>query len=162
MGKAKSRAKKLTAEQRHERDCKVCHHPQRQQIERDWIGWGDTTRIAKQYHVTRDSLYRHAHALHLFGKRERNLRAALERLIEQAENVEVTGPTVVSAIQAYAKINAQGQWVERVEHVDLKVVFDRMTREELDTYARTGKLPAWSSEFLGATRTESLAGGKDD
>jgi hypothetical protein len=162
MGKAKSRAKKLTAQQRHERDCKICRHPQRARIEQDWIGWGDTTRIAKQYHVSRDSVYRHAHALQLFGKRERNIRAALERIIEHAEHVEVTGPTVVSAIQAYAKINAQGQWVERTEHVDLKAVFDRMTREELDVYAREGKLPPWFSEFAGATRIESLRGSTGD
>lgn len=142
---------------RHERDCKVCRHPQREIIEQEWTSWADTNEIAKTYSLSRDSIYRHAHALGLFEKRRRNVRAALEKIIEKAGSVEVTAPAVVSAVQAYAKINAQGQWVERIERVNMREVFDRMTREELDTYARTGELPAWTGEFAAATRFESGA-----
>lgn len=160
MGKRTSnrkprRPQEARSSSRHERDCKVCGHPQRAEIERAWISWGDTTEIAKTYELSRDSIYRHAHALGLFEKRSRNVRAALEKIIEKAGSVEVTAPAVVSAVQAYAKINAQGQWVERIERVDMREVFDRMTREELDTYARTGELPAWTGEFAAATRFES-------
>lgn len=56
---------------RHEYHCTVCAHPKRQEIEPDWIGWGNTSRIARNYRVNRDSLYRHAHALDLFSKRPR-------------------------------------------------------------------------------------------
>lgn len=146
---------------RHERDCKVCGHPQREEIEREWISWGDTSEIAKAYSLSRDSIYRHAHAVGLFDKRRRNIRAALEKIIEKAAGVEVTAAAVVAAVQAYAKINAQGQWVDRVEHVDFREIFDRMTREELETYARSGELPAWSSEFLAATGRHSGRGGED-
>ena len=45
-------------------------------------------------------------------------------------------PAIVSAIQAYAKINANGQWIDRVEGVSRNELFDRMTKEELETYAR--------------------------
>jgi hypothetical protein len=79
------------------------------------------------------------------------LRKALERIIEQAESVEVNASAVVSAIQAYAKINANGQWVDRVERVNLNELFDRMTSEELETYARAGTLPDWFAGSLGAT-----------
>jgi hypothetical protein len=48
---------------------------------------------------------------------------------------------VVSAVGAYARINATGQWVERSEHLDLNQLFDRMTAAELDKYAREGTLP---------------------
>lgn len=113
---------------------------------------GDTTNLAPQCRLSRDSIYPHAHATGLFAKRQRNIRAALEQIIEKGSQAEVTAPAVVSAIQAYAKINAQGQWVERV---DMRAVFDSMTREELDVYARTGELPTWSGEFSGATRFES-------
>lgn len=141
--------------QRHERDCNVCHHPQSAEIEREWIAWGDTTEIAKRHHVTRDSIYRHAHARALFAKRRRNIHAALEQIIEKVARVKVTAQTVVAAVTAYAKINAQGQWVERVERVDMREIFDRMTRDELDSYARSGKLPTWAPELLSATRFDS-------
>ena len=71
------------------------------------------------------------------------MRSALEKIIEQAGEVEVNAAAVVSAIQAYSKINAQGQWIERSEAVNLNELFDRMTREELEAYASNGILPAW-------------------
>jgi hypothetical protein len=58
-------------------------------------------------------VYRHAHAFGLFEKRKRIVRAALERIIEKAGEVEVTASAVVGALQAYAKINANGQWVDQ-------------------------------------------------
>jgi hypothetical protein len=140
---------------RHERDCKVCHHPHREQIERDWVGWGDTTRIAKQHQLSRDSIYRHAHALGLFAKRRRNIRQALERIIEKAETVPVSAASVVAAVQVYAKINPSGLLIERKERVDLNELFERMTREELDAYARDGNLPDWFVEAVGATNVDA-------
>lgn len=159
--KAQAPAKKQTSQQRHARDCKVCNHKQREAIEREWISWGDTTEIAKTYKLSRNSIYRHAEMMGLYEKRRRNVRAALERIIEKAGSVEVTAAAVVNAIQAYAKINANGEWVERVEHLDMKAVFDRMSREELDVYAREGRLPAWVDDFLGATRSQALSEEQD-
>lgn len=152
--------KPLTPQERHERDCKVCHHPRRDEIEAEWIAWEHATKIAKQYRLSRDSLYRHVRALNLFAKRDRNIRAALARIIERSSSVRATAAAVVAAVQAYAKINAQGHWIDRTEHkyVDLRPIFDRMTREELDTYAREGKLPDWFAEFAGATQFESAGG----
>lgn len=101
--------------------------------------------------MDRATVYRHAHAFGLFAKRQRNIRAALEKIIEKAGEVEVTSAAVVAAVQAYAKINAAGQWVDRSEHVNLNELFDRMTAEELESYAREGVLPAWFSQTAGAT-----------
>ncbi len=154
--------KKQTSQERHARDCKVCKHQEREAIEQEWISWGDTTQIAKDYSLSRNSIYRHAEMMGLYAKRDRNIRAALGRIIEKAGSVDVTSAAVVSAIQAYAKINANGEWVDRVEHVDLKAVFDRMSREELDLYAKHGTLPPWTREFLGATPLQSLAEEHDD
>lgn len=36
-----------------------------------------------------------------------------------------------------------GQWVKRSETVDLNQLFERMSREELDRYAKDGTLPDW-------------------
>jgi len=96
-------------------------------------------------------VYRHAHATGLFAKRQRNVRAALEKIIERAGEVEVTAPAVVAAVQAYAKINAAGQWVDRSEHVNLNELFERMSLEEKESYARDGTLPVWFEQLVGAT-----------
>jgi len=134
---------------RHAAECKVCAHAQREEIEREFINWRSPASIAKQYKLkNRASVYRHAHALGLFPKRQRNVRAALEKIIERAGEVEVNAASVVSAVGAYARINATGQWVERSEHLDLNQLFDRMTAAELDEYAREGTLPEWFTDGL--------------
>jgi hypothetical protein len=100
--------------------------------------------LAQQYGLAdRASVYRHAHAFGLFAKRQRNVRAALERIIEKAGDVEVTASAVVSAIQVYARINAYGQWVDPSEQVSVHDLFERMSPEELRIYAETGRLPRW-------------------
>ena len=141
---------------RHATNCRICAHPDREQIERDFVTWKSPTAIAVEYVLPdRSTVYRHAQAFDLISKRRRNIRAALERIIEKAGEVDVTAAAVVGAIQAYAKINAQGQWVDRSEHVNLNELFDRMSREELETYARDGKLPDWFTQTVGATPTDS-------
>ena len=140
---------------RHEHQCRICSHPKRDEIEQAFISWVSAAQIAKKYSVSRDGVYRHAHVFSLMDKRRRNVRAALERIIEKAGDVDVTAAAVVAAIQAYSKINASGQWVERSEHVNLNELFDRMTREEMDAYAKDGTLPSWFEEAVGATDTDS-------
>ena len=128
---------------RHESQCTICAHPQREEIDRDFVSWASSTTIAKTYKLARTSLYRHAHATGLFPKRQKNVRTALEKIIERASEVKANAAAVVSAVQAYAKINAKGQWIDRSETVNLNKLFDRMTRDELEAYARDGTLPIW-------------------
>ena len=148
---------------RHAAECKICAHAQREEIERDFINWRSPASIAKQYKLkNRASVYRHAHALGLFPSRQRNVRAALEKIIERAGEVEVTATAVVNAVGAYARINATGQWVERSEHLDLNQLFDRMTALELEEYARDGKLPEWfTSSVEAATGSNGQGGAKN-
>jgi len=137
---------------RHAAECKICAHALRDEIERDFINWRSPAAIAKQYELGhRATMYRHAHALGLFSKRQRNVRAALERIIERAGEVEPTAAAVVAAVQAYSKINATGQWVDRTEHVNLNELFDRMSQEELEAYAQDGTLPRWFTNSVAAT-----------
>ena len=138
---------------RHRRYCKICSHERRDEIEQDFIAWKSPIAIAEEYGLAdRMNVYRHANALGLFEKRRRNIRAALERIIERAGDVEVTASAVVAAIQEWAKINAQGQWIDRSEHVNLNELFDRMTRDELEAYARDAKLPDWFTQAVGVTQ----------
>jgi hypothetical protein len=142
---------------RHQRACSVCAHAQREEIEADFIAWRSPAAIAAEYGLAdRTSVYRHAHALGLFEKRKRNVRAALERIIEKAGDVDVTASAVVAAIQAYSKINAAGQWIDRTEQVNLNDLFDRMTTDELEEYAQHGTLPRWlEAATLTATGGDS-------
>jgi hypothetical protein len=147
-----AQADKLINIGRHSKRCKICLHPDREDIERDFVAWHSPAEIAKAYHLgNRSTVYRHAQALNLFPKRQRNVRAALERIIEKAGEVEVTAASVVAAVQAYAKIDAAGHWIDRSETVNMHELFERMTQEELEIYARTGKLPDWFTRTVGAT-----------
>ena len=140
---------------RHKRCCKICAHAQRKEIEEDFVAWKSPIAIAAEYGLAdRMNVYRHADALGLVERRRRNIRAALERIIERAGDVEVTASAVVAAIQACAKINAQGQWIDRSEHVNLNELFDRMTRDELEAYAKDAKLPGWFTQAAGVTQAQ--------
>ena len=143
---------------RHEYQCTICSHRKREDIEQAFVNWGNTTKLAAQYSTSRDAIYRHAHALGLMDRRRRNVRAALEKIIEKAGEVEVNATAVVSAVSALARTNSQGQWVERTETVSLNALFNRMTAEELETYARDGKLPEWFEGTVGATEPNSPGG----
>src|SRR5882724_13455819 len=96
LGKRAS-CRKLVSFGRHEHGCKICSHKQRHELERDFINWKSPALIAREYGLKdRSSVYRHAHALDLFPKRQRNVRAALERIIERACEVDVNAAAVVS------------------------------------------------------------------
>jgi hypothetical protein len=123
--------------ERHSRDCSICAHRDRHEI-------------AKARRIPRTSLYRHLHATGLFDKRDRNIKSALAAFIERGYKVHITAASFISAIQAYAKINAEGQWVDKTEDVNASrnlALFDRMTQGEMLEYARSGKLPEWWSSY---------------
>jgi hypothetical protein len=137
----------------------VCHHEKREEIESGFIAWRSPAALTEEYGLAdRSSVYRHAHALGLFPKRQRNVRAALERIIEKAEGVDVTAAAVVSAVQAYSKINAAGEWIDRTETVSMNELFDRMSSQELEAYAQSGDLPGWFRATVGATAGDSQEG----
>ena len=143
---------------RHEAQCSICKHAQRAEIDREFVRWGNTTNIAESYGLSRDSIYRHAHATALFPKRQRNVRAALEKMIEKSGDVEVNAAALVSAISAYARINSADLWIERRETTDVNQLFERMTNAETETYARDGTLPGWFTQTVGATATDDTGG----
>jgi hypothetical protein len=136
---------------RHAAECKICAHANRLEIEQEFVNWAGANRIARTFSVSRDGLYRHAHATNLFSRRQRNIRAALEKIIEKAGEVDVNAAAVVSAVAAYARINSRGEWVERSESVNLNELFEKMSAAELEAYASDGVLPSWFETTVGAT-----------
>ena len=100
---------------RHSRKCSVCHHPDREFIDDDYLRWISPKKIARQYKISHHSVvYRHADATGLRTQRRAALRATLEHFIEQAENVRVTAHSIVSAVRLYSQINDQGQYTPSV------------------------------------------------
>lgn len=147
---------------RHAAECKICSHPQRDEIERDFVNWRSPASITKQYGLGhRATVYRHAHAVALFPKRQRNVRAALEKIIERAGEVEVNAAAVVSAVTAYARINARGEVIERTETVNLNALFERMSVQELENYAKDGILPDWFETSVAATGIDGRRGNNE-
>ena len=69
--------------------------------------------------------------------------------------MDVTASAVVAAVQAYAKINAAGEWIDRTETVSMNDLFDRMSAQEPEAYAQTGALPGWFRATVGATVGDS-------
>lgn len=98
---------------RHRRLCAVCRHPQREMIEEAFLRWENVQWITDNFKLPdRASLYRHAHAMNLFPRREANLRFALGRIIEQSECVQPTAFAVIAAVRAYAHIDDTGCWIK--------------------------------------------------
>jgi hypothetical protein len=135
--------------------CKVCAHPQCKEIETRWTNWESASRLAREYKMTHPCILRHMLAFGLREKRARNLRIALEKIIEQAGSVKVTASAVVAAAQAYSKINSYGVWIEKTEQVNLNELFEKMTSEELRLYAEKGVLPEWFRSVVGALPTDN-------
>jgi hypothetical protein len=129
---------------RHKVLCSVCAHLQRAEIEREFVTWGSPERIATEYDLgNRATIYRHAHAMGLFEKRNRNHCAALARLIEQADNVPVVSASViVQAVVALEKIQAQGKF-EEPDGNSRSELYECMSLEECKKYAEDGTLPNW-------------------
>jgi len=86
---------------RHKAKCGICAHPQLQEIEQEFVNWTSPTKIASEFGVSRDAVYRHSWATGLAAKRQTNIRSALEKIIEQAGDVEANANAVVAAIGAW-------------------------------------------------------------
>jgi len=140
---------------RHQAQCTICSHPNRLEIEERWIGWSYTNQMAREYGVSRDSIYRHMHAFDLFSKRRRNIRMALEQIIERVDQTGVNGSGILTAIKLYVKMNSAGQGVEPVQGTNPKALLERMSREQREAFVREGSLPDCFSKEIGATPIDS-------
>ncbi|HKS80051.1 MAG TPA: hypothetical protein VJR23_00975 [Candidatus Acidoferrales bacterium] len=104
---------RLSRLERHAIKCRICRHSRREEIELAFLRWHSAKHIAFYFNLRdRHSVYRHARELKLFERRNRNLRAALENLIEKSATCQVSGETVIHAIRAYACMTDYVKWVE--------------------------------------------------
>ncbi|MFI5126064.1 MAG: hypothetical protein ACHQJX_04480, partial [Candidatus Acidiferrales bacterium] len=102
----------------HQRKCVICRHPDRETIEEMFVHWHSASRIYKRFMLPdRSTIYDHAHATGLFAKRRRNLRYALEHMIERADECDISSHGIVAAIKAYASLTTSGEWNEPARRV---------------------------------------------
>ena len=101
----KSRAsapKPETSSSRHQRKCTICHHADREEIEQMFLHWFSASTIYRRFLLKdRSSIYDHAHATGLYSRRRKNMRCALENIIERSDECPVSSNGIVRAIKAY-------------------------------------------------------------
>jgi hypothetical protein len=144
---------------RHQAQCSICRSEVREKIEDQFIGWMSPDLIASKYsNLTRDAIYRHAHALDLFAKRRRNVVGALEKIIQKVDLIPPTGATILSAIKLLAKMESEKPPTQVSESKEL---FSRMSAAERETFAAKGTLPEWfTGEKTPACDDSSKQGGE--
>jgi hypothetical protein len=79
----------------------------------------------------------------------------VRRQLVQSLNFRIvrdSGVIRIASVQAYAKINWAGEWIERTENVRLNDLFDPMCTQEWETNAQPGVLTEWSSTTVGAKK----------
>jgi hypothetical protein len=98
--------------ERHRRKCRICKHPNRDEIEFDYLRWKSTASIARTYGIAdHSSICRHASATGLRERRMETVAFALEPILEQHELVfmRATPSSIISAVRAYSQLNQRGQ-----------------------------------------------------
>jgi hypothetical protein len=108
---------------RHSRKCAICHHDDREDIEDAFLHWTSPGSIVTRFNLpSRSALYRHAEATGLSAQRRRRVRVALDQIIEQVGNVQVTGSTVLRAIMMSAQMNEEGVYREPPKRTEITYI----------------------------------------
>ncbi|MBZ5672067.1 MAG: hypothetical protein LAO04_20375 [Acidobacteriia bacterium] len=146
---------------RHQSQCTVCQHPERQEIEEEWINWVFPTGIAERHGISRDALYRHAHACDLFSKRQKNRKLILEKILERVDWAPISGSAFLSTYKVYDKITSAEEEKGHLQGENFKKSLKQMSQEERGAFARDGSLPEWFSKAIGATSGDGQEGEKE-
>jgi AcrR family transcriptional regulator len=132
---------------RHTAKCLVCRHQLRQEIEALFLDWKPLAELAREFRVSRQSLYRHFRAVGSFETRSENIRELFKALINkgmESPRIIVSPAIVLAAGVAISKLDAHNRTVEKVEANDFSFLSDaRWTRGEMLKFAQTGELPSW-------------------
>ncbi len=99
--------------ERHSRRCIICHHPEREAIEEEFVHWRAPWKLSQDYKLNDyRTVYRHARAVGLLLERRERLHSALDAFVESVDDVTFTGDTILRAMRAYSCIDSHGRWTE--------------------------------------------------
>jgi hypothetical protein len=111
--------------ERHSRKCIICHHPEREAIEEEFLHWRAPWKLAEDYNLADyRTLYRHARAAGILPKRRENLRSALDAFVEAVDDVKFTPDSILRAMRAYSCIDRHGRWTEIPTQVHISTFHD--------------------------------------
>jgi hypothetical protein len=112
-GIRKPRKPRRSVSPRHAGRCKVCNHPDREDIEHDFLRWRDPEIISRVYDIAnKSSIYRHARATGLLARRRRNLRALFESIYERVDEARISADAIFRSLPTYARITEAGELLE--------------------------------------------------
>jgi len=136
--KLKTRRYTIPNFQRHSSKCQICHHKKIDAIEEAFVNHASARRIVEAFNLGgRDVLYRHARVTGLNELRRQNVRAAVERLLEEVDYVKVTGSMIISAVRALSCVDRGGKWTDPPS---VRIVLSRERRtarnSNRDTYGK--------------------------
>lgn len=138
---------------RHKAQCSICKHPNCKEIEDAWVGWGYTVQIAREFGVSRDSIYRHARALNLFAKREANDKVICEKVLERVDWTQFTGSNYISILKLHREIRLAEKKAEAERASDAKTL-QPDTTQQLDDPIPDGSLANLVEETESAISKE--------
>ncbi len=111
--------------ERHSRRCIICHHPEREAIEEEFVHWRAPWKLSQDYKLNDyRTVYRHARAAGLLLQRRERLHSALDAFVESVDDVTFTGDTILRAMRAYSCIDSHGRWTEIPTHVQFSTSHD--------------------------------------
>jgi hypothetical protein len=100
----------------HARHCSICNHPEREGLEEEFLRWENPYNTALDYGVKERAIYRHAHALRLYDKRERNVKYALGHVIQRLDSIDISSDAAIRAVRLFTRLTGQGEFVEPSTH----------------------------------------------
>ena len=122
---------------RHQSQCSVCSHPQRQELEEAWLDWGSTTLLAEKYGLSRDGIYRHAHALGLFRERQNRIKRLYEKVLERLDTVKFSGSDLVKVLKEYTAL-CEREEAKQETNLPAQEVLDPASGQEPEVPAGVG------------------------
>ena len=89
----------------------------------EWVNWGSTTLLAEKCGLSRDGIYRHAHALGLFRERQKGIKRLYEKVLERLDTIKFSGSDFVKVLKEYAAVCAREE-AEQATNLPAQEVLD--------------------------------------
>ena len=125
--------------ERHSRKCIICHHPEREAIEEEFLHWRAPWKLAEDYNLADyRTIYRHARAAGLPLQRRENLHSGLDAFVEAVDDVKFTGDTILRAMRAHSCIDRHGRWTEIPTQVHISTFHDGPAAQSPASYPKNG------------------------
>ena len=114
----KSSSRVGTSKVQHEAQCTVCNHPQRKEIDREWLKGMAGSDIAEKYNLSEAAISRHAKAEKLHSHKDAAVLRHCRTLITNAkiDEREVSDMMLSKALEMQAKITGELVEKKQVEH----------------------------------------------